>query len=327
VQTEDGRGHKRYEVNGTGRSDELPLRTHALPASERLQSKRFEWNGMKPLLSHLWSDHAENDAQLTQSKFPENLNSVHHGDNLPWLRDLPDGCIDLAYLDPPFNTGRALEGSNGVYQDSWPSVEAYVEFIRPRVFEIHRLLKSTGSILLHCDWRVCHHLRFMLDDVFGSEQFINSLVWTYGLGGSSPRRFARKHDDILFYGKTNEYFFHPPMVPATSMRMRGQLKKCTDVLSIPTINNMANERTGYPTQKPIALLSLLVDACCPREGVVLDCFCGSGTTLVAAKQSGRSWLGCDAQAEAVEIARRRISETRVPIAFVDAPPEEEHDSG
>jgi DNA modification methylase len=168
-------------------------------------------------------------------------------------------------------------------------------------------MKPTGSVLLHVDWRTSHHARLLLDDLLGADRFVNHLVWSYGLGGSSPRRFARKHDDILFYAVDPErYHFEPPMVPATSNRMKGEMKKATDVLDIPAINNMAAERTGYPTQKPLRLLGMLVGACCPEGGLVVDPCCGSGTTLVAATRAGRRAAGCDANPEAVAIARERL---------------------
>jgi DNA modification methylase len=153
----------------------------------------------------------------------------------------------------------------------------------------------------------------MLDELFGVSGFVNHLIWTYGLGGSSPRRFARKHDDVLYYAKGSDYFFEPPLVPATSNRMKGQLKKASDVIRIPAINNMALERTGYPTQKPLALLSLLVNACCPPGGTVLDPFCGSGTTLLAATESGRRFLGIDINPDAVRIARDRLESSLSPL--------------
>ncbi len=236
------------------------------------------------------------------------FNHVLQADCLEALGALPDGFVDLAYLDPPFNTGRTHTAADAAYVDRWPSLEAYLEFLRPRLEVVHRVLTPAGSILLHCDWRTCHHLRLLLDELFGASNFINHLVWVYGLGGSSPRRFARKHDDILFYAKSEAYFFEPPRVPSTSNRMKGQPKKATDVIEIPAINNMAAERAGYPTQKPLALLSLLIDACCPPspEGVILDPFCGSGTALVAAARSGRRFLGIDASPEAVRIAQERL---------------------
>ena len=241
----------------------------------------------------------------------EPRDTIVHGDCREVLEAWPGGICDLAYLDPPFNTGRNQQGPGPApvaYRDAWPSLVRYLDFLRPRVEAVHRALRPHGAILLHCDWRSCHHLRVMLEEVFGAEGFVNHLIWVYGLGGSSPRRFARKHDDILYYARGPEYHFEPPRVPATSVRMKGRLKKATDVIDIPAINNMAAERVGYPTQKPLALLSLLVEACCPPDGVVLDPFCGSGTALVAARQSGRPYLGIDVNADAVRTARQRLGD-------------------
>ena len=240
------------------------------------------------------------------------LDSIQEGDCLELLTELPEHSVDLVYMDPPFATGRRQSGRDGnAYEDSWPSIEEWVAFMRPRLELAVRALATTGSILLHCDWRTSHHLRLMLDEILGAEQFQNHLIWQYGLGGSSPRRFARKHDDILYYTVSGTWFFDPPMVPATSQRMRGMLKKATDVLDIPAINNMAHERSGWPTQKPLALLELLIRACCPPQGVVLDPMCGSGTTLVAAANTGRHFIGIDRLAEAAAIARDRIMSERI----------------
>lgn len=236
------------------------------------------------------------------------MDCTHTGDCLRVVAGFADGTIDLVYLDPPFNTGRTLSAAQGEYEDSWNDLGEYLRYMRPRVEAMHRVLKPDGSILLHCDWRTCHHYRIMLDEVFGEACFVNHLIWRYGLGGSSPRRFARKHDDILFYAKSADYYFDPPRVPATSNRMRGQSKKASDVLDIPSINNMANERVGYPTQKPLALLEMLMSACCPMDGVVLDPFCGSGTTLVAAGRLGRRFIGIDVNPDAVRIAQMRLTE-------------------
>ncbi len=235
-------------------------------------------------------------------------NQVYCADCLSVMKVLPPDLVQLAYLDPPFNTGRRQAASCGEYGDSWQNLDAYVVFMRRRIKAVHRVLAPSGSILLHCDWRCSHYLRLVLDEIFGPERFVNHLVWAYGLGGSSARRFARKHDDVLFYSKGEDYYFNPPLIPATSNRMKGKFKKASDVLHVPAINTMALERTGYPTQKPLALLTLLVKACCPPEGLVLDPFCGSGTTLVAAAKSGRGALGIDISSAAVRIARRRLGE-------------------
>jgi len=239
------------------------------------------------------------------------LDQVILGDCLDVLALWPGHFVDLAYIDPPFNTGRTHTATNGAYHDTFSCTDDYLAFMRPRLIAVREILKPNGSILLHCDWRTCHHLRIMLDELFGPDNFVNHLIWRYGLGGSSPRRFARKHDDILFYAKSEDYYFKPPMVPATSNRMKGRLKKASDVIDIPSINNMAHERTGYPTQKPIALLKLLIEACCPPNGLVLDPMCGSGTTLLAASLTSRHYLGIDANPAAIQICDRRLNRTPV----------------
>lgn len=229
------------------------------------------------------------------------------GDCLPVMGELPRESVDLVYIDPPFNSGGVRKGRGELqFDDRFSSIGGYREFLGPRLAEIYRVLKPTGSVLVHVDWRTSHHVRMMLDEIFGPEQFVNHIIWSYGLGGSGPRSFARKHDDILFYGRTSAYWFRPPMVPARSARLKGKLKKSTDVLEVPSINNMAMERSGYPTQKPLQLLDILVRACCPSSGLVLDPTCGSGTTLVAAVRAGRQALGIDQSPDALAIATKRL---------------------
>jgi len=237
-------------------------------------------------------------------------------DWLEFVRTLDDASVDLLYADPPFNTGRARTGAAGAYADAWPTTGDWIAWLRGRLAATLPKLKPTASILLHVDWRTSHHARLLLDDLLGPDHFVNHIVWSYGLGGSSPRRFARKHDDILLYAVDPErYWFEPPLVAATSRRMAGELKKATDVLDVPSINNMAGERTGYPTQKPLALLEVLIGACCPPGGLVLDPCCGSGTALVAAAGLGRRAVGCDTSPAAVAIARGRLGDAhaRAPV--------------
>ncbi|MFO0827996.1 MAG: site-specific DNA-methyltransferase [Phycisphaerales bacterium] len=252
----------------------------------------------------------ETPAAVSISAAPVHSGPVRlaQGDCLGLLRDEPAQSVDLVYLDPPFNTGRVMTARGGAFDDRFTSIAEYLAFLEPRLEACRDVLRDSGSILVHCDWRTSHRVRCLLDDLFGPEQFVNHLVWAYGLGGSSPRTFARKHDDILFYARSPSYYFEPPLVPATSRRMAGMLKKATDVLQIPSINNLAHERTGYPTQKPLALLKLLVGACCPPGGTVLDPCCGSGTTLVAARLSGRSAIGFDLNPQALRIAAERCAE-------------------
>lgn len=240
---------------------------------------------------------------------------------LDWLdigRVVAPASIDFLYADPPFNTGRTQRSpgrgrvlgraTSAAYADAFGSSREFIAWLAPRLRASLPLLTPSALIAVHIDWRTSHHVRLLLDDLLGEDRFVNHLVWSYGLGGSSPRRFARKHDDILLYClNPDAYYFDPPRVPATSNKMRGRMKKSTDVLTIPAINNMAGERTGYPTQKPLALLDVLVRACTPPGGLVVDPCCGSGTTLVAALSAGRRALGLDLNPDAVATASRRIA--------------------
>jgi DNA modification methylase len=235
---------------------------------------------------------------------------VIEGDNLEVLAKMPSGEVALAYLDPPFGTGRDF----GAYDDRWPDRASLVRMLRPRIEQLHRVLHAQGSIFVHIDHRVAHEIARVLDEVFGAGDrdptggagFRNEIIWTYGLGGSSSRFYPRKHDTIFWYTKGTDWYFDPPLMPARSNRMKGQQKKQIDVWDVAAINNMAKERTGYPTQKPLALLERIVAAHSRPGELVLDPFCGSGTTLVAAKKLGRRALGIDQSPEAVKIARARV---------------------
>jgi DNA modification methylase len=215
--------------------------------------------------------------------------------------------IDLLYVDPPFGTGTTKTADAASYADQAADHRQHADWIAEHLHATLPHLKDSAALLVHIDWRTSHRVRCALDDALGDDRFVNHIVWSYGLGGSSPRRFARKHDDILFYCLHPErYWFDPPMVPATSNRMKGQLKKATDVLQIPAINNMAAERVGYPTQKPRALLETLINACCPPGGTVLDPCAGSGTSAIAAFASGRNAIAADASHTAISIMQARF---------------------
>ncbi|MFN9131299.1 MAG: DNA-methyltransferase [Phycisphaerales bacterium] len=242
---------------------------------------------------------------------------IDHGDWLDLAPSLDQASIDFLYADPPFNTGKARRtppnaarsgrDADTQYADRFESSADYIRFLRERLASTLPALRPTANIAIHVDWRTSHHVRLLLDDLLGPDRFVNHLIWTYGLGGSSPRCFARKHDDIIVYClDPRRAYFLAPRVPATSRRLAGTTKKATDVLDIPALNNMARERTGYPTQKPLALLELLIDAFCPPGGAVVDPVMGSGTTLVAAQRLGRHAVGFDTNARAITIARGRL---------------------
>ncbi|MFZ5933018.1 MAG: DNA methyltransferase [Patescibacteria group bacterium] len=184
---------------------------------------------------------------------------------------------------------------------------AYLSMMAPRLVELRRVLRPTGSIYLHCDSTASPYLRLLMDAVFGPKNFLNNIVWCYGLGGSSRRYWPRKHDDILWYSKVpDKHSFKPILVPAKSQMMKGQLKKAPDYWDIPTINNMARERLGYPTQKPEALLERIVQSSSREGDTVLDPFCGCGTTIAVAHRLNRRWVGIDITHLATNLIKFRL---------------------
>jgi len=255
------------------------------------------------------------------------------GDNLDCMRRLSDASIDLIYADPPFKTGKVQErGRDGHrFDDRWPGgIRDYVTFLEPRFREMRRLLKPTGSIYVHLDWHAVHYVKVLLDEIFGYDNFLNEIVWSYRTGGVSARWFGRKHDTILAYAKQiGRHTFH--VLRGGAFRTDGlnydkkgrpykQTKRgrlyfhpdgpaLTDVWEIPFLSTVSLERTGYPGQKPLALLETIIRAASDPGDLVADFFCGSGTTLVAAKRLGRRWIGCDLSPRAVALTRRRLAAT------------------
>ena len=198
---------------------------------------------------------------------------------------------------------------------------AYLVFMAPRLAEMQRVLKLTGSLYLHCDVRMSHYLRLLLDAAFGRENFRNEIVWAYRTGGAGKKQFSRKHDVILFYSASKSYTFHPQYerVRYAKPFFNAQQDEqgyyadvlLRDVWDIPAVINVSKERTGYPTQKPIELLERIIRASSNEGDLVLDPFCGSGTTLVAALALNRRALGVDANADAIEIARDRCQRSEI----------------
>lgn len=252
-------------------------------------------------------------------------------DNLAYLGTLPSGCCDLIYADPPFFSGRRQQrpASDEAIEDAWPGgLETYLDFLRPRLAEMRRCLADSGTLYLHLDWHAVHYAKVMLDELFGSDNFLNEIVWSYRTGGRSSQWFARKHDTLLSYAKSiGRHTFH--VLRDGAFRTDGlnvdeqgrpykNTKKgrlyfhpegpaMTDVWEIPFLSTVSLERTGYPTQKPEALLERIIKASSSEGDIVADFFCGSGTTPAVARRLGRRWIACDANPAAVEIAQRRCT--------------------
>ena len=231
------------------------------------------------------------------------LNKVYCMDNLELLKQLPNESIDLIYCDILYNTGRKFKD----YDDNLGTPQQAMEWYKPRLIEMKRVLRDSGSIYLQCDYRLIHYLKVEMDNVFGINNFRNEIIWKYGLGGSGNRSFSKKHDNILFYSKNEAYTFNIQYEKATSNKLKGQLKKMTDVWDIPNINNMSKERVGYDTQKPKTILEIIVNASSNKGDDIADFFCGSGTTLVVAKELGRNYIGCDINPRAIEITKERLN--------------------
>jgi site-specific DNA-methyltransferase (adenine-specific) len=263
---------------------------------------------------------------------------IHLGDNLPILQRLPSATVDLIYIDPPFNTGAtqkrtritARRNANGTrsgfggaryevetlasphYVDSF---DDYIDFLRPRLVEAHRLLKPTGSLFLHLDSREVHYAKVLLDGIFGRASFRNEIIWAYDYGGKPRDRWPAKHDNILWYSRSpKDYTFHfdaidriPYMAPelvGPEKAARGKIP--TDVWWITIVPTNSREKTGYPTQKPLKLLDRIVRVHSSAGDLVLDFFAGSGTTGVAAASLGRRFLLIDSSSDAVQLMRKRL---------------------
>jgi len=244
---------------------------------------------------------------LIDTYYKNNNVRIYQCDNLELLKHLPDNYINLIYCDILYNTGRKFKD----YDDNLGTTQDAIEWYRPRLLEMKRVLKETGSIYVHCDYRLLHYLKVEMDKIFGENNFVNEIIWKYGLGGSGNKSFAKKHDTILFFTKSNKYIFNLQYEKATSNKMKGQYKKMIDVWDIPSINNMAKERNGYATQKPKEILERIIKTSSNKGDIIADFFMGSCTTGEVALELGRKFIGCDISERACEIAKQRLENTNI----------------
>lgn len=283
------------------------------------------------------------------------FDEVIQGDCYDVVATWADECIDLIYLDPPFLTQKRHRSTNRdrsrtfAFDDLWKSHHDYAKFIYERIESLHRVLKRTGSLFFHCDRNAIHIARAVLDDIFGVENFRSEIIWTYRRWSNSKNGLLSSHQNILYYSKSNHYTFHQIYTdysPATNVdqilqqrardaqgksiyRRGGDGKVVSngvkkgvplgDVWDIPYLNPKAQERVGYPTQKPVLLLERIVELSTNPGDVVLDPFCGSGTTLVAAVLNDRRFIGIDISEEACQLANTRLtSPIKTESALLDA---------
>ena len=294
--------------------------------------------------------------------------TIFTNDNLHILRGLNTESIDLIYLDPPFNSNRnysapiGSEAAGAAFKDTWTlddidnawhgeiadkhsalyhaihtselthgkSMKSYLIMMSIRLLEMHRMLKDTGSIYLHCDPTASHYLKLIMDAVFNKNNFRNEIIWCYTGPSNTKRWFPRKHDILLYYSKSKDSVFNNDAIripykmigigKGDTIFKKGDNKKRINELLIKgkipeswwADNNLTNisawkkERTGYPTQKPLALLDRIIKASSNEGDIVLDPFCGCATTCVAAERLNRQWIGIDISETAVDLVRMRL---------------------
>lgn len=287
--------------------------------------------------------------------------TLFHRDNLPILRGMNSESVDLIATDPPFNKSKDFHATpeslaeGASFQDRWSWEEdvhedwadkitddypklmeaiesaryahsdgmgAFMCFMAVRLMEMHRILKPTGSIYLHCDPTASHYLKAVMDAIFGWQNFVNEIIWHYENASRGKKQWAKAHDVIFKYAKNRKHYqFNRDavLVPFKSGMTEWRYKKGgqkgkpmpkgktpDDVVRIPALNAMSKERTGYPTQKPIELYELFVKASSNRGEMVLDPFAGCATTCVAAEKHGRKWVGIDIWNKAHEVVIERL---------------------
>ena len=286
------------------------------------------------------------DAATADKTAPDNV--LAGGDNLEYMEYLLKeknmaGKIQLIYVDPPFFSNSKYQTSvrlqsdklglspyikTGAYDDTWEdSLQQYLAMLGVRFMLMKELLADTGCIWVHLDWHSSHYMKTLLDEIFGYDNFVNEVVWNYKSGGASKRSFARKHDTLLFYSKSNQYKFHPLKEKSYNRDMKPYRFKnveefqdelgwytmvnMKDVWTIDMVGRTSRERTGYATQKPEKLLERIVQACSDEGDLCADFFSGSGTMGVVCERMNRPWIMCDEGEVSVSSQIRRFMNTKM----------------
>ena len=271
-------------------------------------------------------------------------NKIYHGNCVEKLKEIEANKVDLIYFDPPFFTQRKHSLNNKdnsktyEFDDKYNSIQEYLELVENVLQESKRVLKNTGSVFLHCDKTASHNIRVVMDKVFGRENFQSEIIWSYKRWSNAKKGLLNAHQVIFFYSKTQDFKFNTLYTDYSATTnldqilqdrernengksvykkdengnvILGKEKKgvpLSDVWEIPYLNPKAKERTGYPTQKPVLLLNQILNIVTDEGDLVVDPFCGSGTTCVSAKLLKRQFIGIDISMDAVELANSRLEE-------------------
>ncbi len=261
------------------------------------------------------------------------------GDSLAVAQQLAAGTVDCIYIDPPFGTGKVRVGRGTAYQDVDGDPAAFVAWLSPWLQESHRVLATHGSLFVHLDYRTVHYIKVELDRIFGGRNFINEIIWCYAVGGKGTRCFGKKHDTILWYGRSDAWHFYPEQIRVarrggSHMKVvqdeNGQLvqqkvdRKTGRVYNYPVdagkipedwwtdievLNHSAYERVGWPSQKPERLLQRIIAAVTKPGDLVVDWFAGSGTTAAVAQRLARRYLVVDREPTATALINERLHPT------------------
>ena len=261
------------------------------------------------------------------------------GDSLAVAQQRAAGSIDCIYIDPPFGTGKVRVGRGTAYQDVDGDPAGFVAWLSPWLQESYRVLAPHGSLFVHLDYRTVHYIKVELDRIFGGRNFINEIIWCYAVGGKGARCFGKKHDTILWYGRSDAWAFFPEQVRVArrsgshmkvvldeqGQRVQQKIDRKTgrvynypvDAGKIPedwwtdieVLNHSAHERVGWPSQKPERLLQRIIAAVTKPGDIVADWFAGSGTTAAVAQRLNRRYLVVDREATATAMINRRLHPT------------------
>jgi len=273
------------------------------------------------------------------------VNKLVLGDNLEILKSMEDETVDLIYLDPPFFSNRNYEviwgdaGEIRSFQDRWSGgMDHYIGWLYERVEQMHRVLKYSGSIFLHCDWHANAYIRtLILDKLFEKGVFVNEIAWCYTSASNNKNRFPRKYDTIFWYGKSKNYTVnlediripynektkenYKQGLKGSGTLYNGEIKSDEGILNIKgkipenwwsdiaicaRYPRGSSNNIGYPTQKPEALLERIIKASSKKGDIVLDPFVGGGTTIAVAENLGRQWIGIDQSVQAVKVTEFRL---------------------
>lgn len=234
------------------------------------------------------------------------------GNNLDILPTINDNSIQLIYIDPPFNTGKSQVRGDKSYKDSFDN---FKEFIIPRIKEAHRILADNGSLFIHLDCRECHYVKVWTDDIFGRDNFMNEIIWSFDYGGRSKKKWSVKHNNIFWYAKNrkNYIFNYDEMdrIPYMSPGLVGEAKAAigktpTDSWWSTIVPTNGKEKTGYPTQKPLKILDRIVKVHSMPGDMTMDFFAGSGSFGYSAALNCRNCILIDENPAAIEIMKKRF---------------------